>query len=154
MASFANVTKNNNKNSTISFNKKQPIVKSEAVKKGKPQLIITVEIGDGRVGEIHYYDQDEYKDLATRFCKRYNLPPAVIDALTQHIYKNVKALKEKKKQQEVFNDLEEEVKTNFEENTRAKSAFKSQQKHKSKSSNTTSSKNRNHLKKKISIVSV
>ena len=65
--------KNNNKNSTISFNKKQPIVKSEAVKKGKPQLIITVEIGDGRVGEIHYYDQDEYKDLATRFCKRYNL---------------------------------------------------------------------------------
>ena len=143
MASFANVTKNNNKNSTISFNKKQPIVKSEAVKIGKPQLIITVEIGDGRVGEIHYYDQDEYKDLATRFCKRYNLPPAVIDALTQHIYKNVKALKEKKKQQEMFNDLEEEVKTNFEENTRAKSAFKSQQKHKSKSSNTTSSKNRN-----------
>ena len=43
----------------------------------------------------------------------------------------------------MFNDLEEEVKTNFEENTRAKSAFKSQQKHKSKSSNTTSSKNRN-----------
>ena len=68
----------------------QGVVKSHTLKTGKPQLIITVEIGDGRVGEIHYYNGDEYKDLAARFCNRYDLPPAVIDALTQHIYKTCK----------------------------------------------------------------
>ena len=106
MASFTNVTNvYNNRSPKMSA---QGVVKSHTLKTGKPQLIITVEIGDGRVGEIHYYNGDEYKDLAARFCNRYDLPPAVIDALTQHIYKNVKALKEKKEAQEKLQDSEEE----------------------------------------------
>ena len=106
MASFANVT--NVYNNLRPKMSEQGVVKSRALKTGKPQLIITVEIGDGRVGDIHYYNGDEYKDLAVRFCDRYDLPPAVIDALTQHIYKNVKALHEKKKAQEKLQDAEEE----------------------------------------------
>ncbi len=65
------------------------------VKRKKPKLIITVEIGDGRVGDIPFCEGDAPGELAKSFCKRYDLPPAVIGALTHHIETSVTNLRSK-----------------------------------------------------------
>ena len=76
------------------------------VKRKKPKLIITVEIGDGRVGDIPFCEGDAPGELAKSFCKRYDLPPAVIGALTHHIETSVTNLRSKEGAYEEITECE------------------------------------------------
>ena len=67
-----------------------------ARKRKKPKLIITVEIGDGRSGDIPFYEGDKSEDLAAAFVKRYELPTAVTNALQAHIENSVQKLEVQK----------------------------------------------------------
>ena len=71
-------------------------------KRKKPILIITVDIGAGKTGDINVFEDDKVEDLAAAFCARHDLSEALAPAIAKHIENNVDALKrgELKKQQD------------------------------------------------------
>ena len=56
-------------------------------------LRMTVEIGDGRVGEVLVHPGDTAASLAAHFCARHALAPRAEALLTQHIQTNIDELK-------------------------------------------------------------
>jgi hypothetical protein len=73
------------------------LAKSEAVskvvaKKRKPILIITVDIGKGKSGDITVFADDSHHNLAVSFCKQHQLSDSLVDAIAKHIQQNVEAL--------------------------------------------------------------
>ena len=61
-------------------------------RKKKPILIITVDIGKGKSGDITVYAGDSNKDLAVDFCKQHELSDTLVGAIAKHIQQNVDAL--------------------------------------------------------------
>jgi len=60
--------------------------------RGREILVISVDIGDGRTGEMNIYEFDVPRKLAKDFCAKYELPEDVQDLLTSHIVENIDAL--------------------------------------------------------------
>ena len=60
--------------------------------KRKPILIITVDIGAGRAGDINVFEGDLEEDLARAFCETHALSLALVPAIAKHIENNVDAL--------------------------------------------------------------
>ena len=68
----------------------------------KPILIITVDVGAGKMRDIRVFEGDSETDLAAAFCTRHALSEALVPAIAKHIQSNVDALKRgaRKKQQD------------------------------------------------------
>lgn len=60
--------------------------------RGKKVLVMSVDIGDGRVGKIEVHEADEPEDLAAEFCTRYDLNSRVCSALARQIEDNIEML--------------------------------------------------------------
>jgi len=60
--------------------------------RGREILVISVDIGDGRTGEMNIYEYDVPRKLAKDFCIKHELPDDVQDILTSHIVENIDAL--------------------------------------------------------------
>ena len=65
---------------------------SGAKRRRKPILIITVDIGGGKSGDINVFAGDQNEDLARAFCEKHNLNRSLIPAIAKHIENNVDAL--------------------------------------------------------------
>ncbi len=65
---------------------------SPSNKKHKVILLMTVDIGDGRLDTIKIHDDDEHESLARTFIQKHQLGPDVLEPLTEHIRQNVEAL--------------------------------------------------------------
>ena len=61
-------------------------------RKKKPILIITVDIGKGKSGDITVYAGDSNQDLAVNFCQEHELSETLVSAIAKHIQQNVDAL--------------------------------------------------------------
>lgn len=57
-------------------------------------MIMNVEIGEGRTGEIVVHECDEPDDLARNFCEKYGLSPRIFTVLTSQIEANIEQLVE------------------------------------------------------------
>jgi hypothetical protein len=60
--------------------------------RGREILVISVDIGDNRSGEIHIYEFDVPGKSAKDFCTEYGLPENVQEILTAHIVENIDVL--------------------------------------------------------------
>jgi len=60
--------------------------------RGREILVISVDIGDGRAGEIRIYEFDVPRKLAKDFCLKHDLPENVQEVLTSHIVENIDTL--------------------------------------------------------------
>ncbi|KAL0209044.1 hypothetical protein P9112_011631 [Eukaryota sp. TZLM1-RC] len=65
---------------------------------GKVILIMTVDIGDGRVASIEIKERSNYYELAREFCANHDLPNEVIGPLASRIKQNVADLKQQQTQ--------------------------------------------------------
>ena len=70
-------------------------------RKRKPILIITVDIGKGKSGDITVFAEDSHKDLAVAFCQEHGVSDTLVGAIEKHIEQNVTALHKAKKKKEV-----------------------------------------------------
>ena len=62
------------------------------------KLLMTVDIGDGRIDTIKIYENDNnFEQLARNFQRKHRLGEQVIVPLTEHIRSNVEALENEKK---------------------------------------------------------
>jgi len=74
--------------------------------RGREILVISVDIGDGRTGEMNIYEFDVPRKLAKDFCLKFKLPEDVQDVLTAHIVENIDTLiKEEKTQYKNINNV-------------------------------------------------
>jgi len=60
--------------------------------RGREILAMSVEIGDGRCGNIAIHEFDIPRQLAIDFCKEYNLADNTVEILTAHIVDNIDQL--------------------------------------------------------------
>lgn len=72
--SLQNSSSNNNNNSGLPL-----------PQKAKEILVMTVDIGDGKSGKIHVFEEDDAFALALSFVTKYNLPTMIVDVLKDNI---------------------------------------------------------------------
>jgi hypothetical protein len=60
--------------------------------RGRKILVMSVDIGDGRTGQIEVYEADEPEDLASEFCAVYDLNSKVRATLAKQIEDNIELL--------------------------------------------------------------
>ena len=81
--------------------------------KKKPILIITVDIGAGKSGDINVFEGDANEDLARAFCALHGLNDALVPAIAKHIQSNVEALQ--RRAQDAADEADARAKTKNEE---------------------------------------
>lgn len=54
-------------------------------KQAREILIMTIDIGNGRKGQIRVFEGDDPHELARSFCQEHRLNPKIIDVLVQNI---------------------------------------------------------------------